>query len=42
MPFKIPDDIVHTYDPQTGEMETGKSEIRGHLWLHNEIKVSLH
>ena len=41
MPFKITDDIVHTYDLQTGEMETGEPEICGHLWLHNEIKVSL-
>lgn len=30
IPFKVPD-IVHTYEPQTGEMETEESETCGHL-----------
>lgn len=33
--------LMHTYNPSTGVVEAGRSEVPGHPQLHSETETSL-
>lgn len=33
--------VVHAHNPSIGEVEVGRSEVKGHLWLRSKFEPSL-